>query len=101
MRRFALVGVALALGILTLAPDAFASSARVAALQIGLRAHGLDPGPVDGVRGPLTRRALLAFQRKKGLHCDGELDRKTRRALGRRGRPLLGQRELAVGAVGW
>jgi soluble lytic murein transglycosylase-like protein len=29
------------------------------------------------------------------------LDRPTRRALGRRGRPLLGQRQLALGAVGW
>ncbi|HXF98197.1 MAG TPA: transglycosylase SLT domain-containing protein, partial [Gaiellaceae bacterium] len=28
-------------------------------------------------------------------------DRRTRRAFGVRGRPLLGQRELAVGAVGW
>jgi hypothetical protein len=49
----------------------------------------------------MTRRALLAFQRRKGLLCDGKLDPATRRALGVRGRPLLGRRELAVGAVGW
>ncbi len=101
MRRFAVVGVALSLGILGLAPNALASSAKVAALQVALRAHGLDPGPIDGVRGPMTRRALLAFQRRKGLSCDGKLDPVTRRALGVRGRPLLGQRELTVGAVGW
>jgi LysM repeat protein len=101
MRRFAVVGVALAVGALGLAPEAFAGSARVAALQVALRAHGFAPGPVDGVRGPLTSTALVRFQRARGLSPDGRIDRKTRRALGARGRPLLGQRELAVGAVGW
>jgi soluble lytic murein transglycosylase-like protein len=101
MRRFAVVGVALSLGALGLAPEAFAGSARVAALQVALRAHGFAPGPVDGVRGPLTRSALVRFQRAKKLSPDGKMDRATRRALGSRGRPLLGQRELAVGAVGW
>jgi hypothetical protein len=101
MRRFALIGVAVCLGVLVLAPSGLGANARIAALQIGLRAHGLDPGPVDGVAGPLTRRATLAFQRRKGITCDGTLDPATRRALGRRGRPLLGQRQLTVGAVGW
>jgi Transglycosylase SLT domain/Putative peptidoglycan binding domain/LysM domain len=101
MRRFAVVGVAVSIGVLAFAPSGLAANPRVAALQIGLRAHGLDPGPVDGVAGPVTRRATLAFQRRKGLKCDGTLDRATRRALGRRGRPLLGQRELGLGAVGW
>jgi hypothetical protein len=101
MRRLAVVLLA-SLGLLAVAaPTASGASPQTAALQIGLRAHGFDPGPVDGVSGPLTRRALLAFQRKRGLVCDGKLDRKTRRALGRRGAPLLGQRQLAVGAVGW
>jgi Transglycosylase SLT domain/Putative peptidoglycan binding domain/LysM domain len=104
MRRFGVVGAVLVLGtlgFLGFASEAGAANARVAALQVALRAHGFDPGPVDGVHGRLTRRALLAFQRKRGLVCDGKLDRKTRRALGRRGRPLLGQRHLSVGAVGW
>ncbi len=101
MRRFAVVGAALLLGVLVISPQAFAANARTAALQVGLRAHGLDPGPVDGVVGPQTRRATLAFQKRKGITCDGTLDRATRRALGARGRPLLGQRQLAVGAVGW
>jgi hypothetical protein len=56
---------------------------------------------VDGVRGPLTTKALLAFQRSHGIRATGLVGRQTRRALGRRGRPLLGQRELGVGAVGW
>jgi len=101
MRRFAVVGVALSLGALGLAPEAFAGSARIAALQVALRAHGFAPGPVDGVRGPLTRGALARFQRANELAPNGTMNRATRRAFGTRGRPLLGQRELAVGAVGW
>ena len=46
-------------------------------------------------------RGPRAVPARKGLPPDGKLDPDTRRALGRRGRPLLGQRELAVGAVGW
>jgi len=101
MRRFAVVGVAVAIGVLAFAPSGLAASARVAALQVGLRAHGVDPGPIDGVRGPLTTNALLAFQRAKGIRATGRVGRQTRRALGVWGRPLLGQRELGVGAVGW
>ena len=101
MGRFAAFGVAVSIGVLAFASDGHAASPRVAALQIGLRANGFAPGPVDGVAGPQTRKATLAFQRKKGLHCDGTLDRATQRALGARGRPLLGQRQLAIGAVGW
>jgi LysM repeat protein len=101
MRRFAVVGVAVFIGVLAFAPNGLAASARVAALQVGLRAHGFDPGPVDGVRGAQTTRALLAFQRARGIRPTGLVGRGTKRALGARGRPLLGQRELAVGAVGW
>ena len=101
MRRAVVVGVALSIGLLALAPQAFAGSARVAALQVGLRSHGFDPGPVDGRKGPVTTSALIAFQRARGLSPSGALGPRTRRALGIRGRPLLGQRELAVGAVGW
>ena len=101
MRRFAVVGVAVAIGVLGLVPSGLAANARVAALQIGLRAHGFSPGPVDGVRGPLTSNALIAFQRKRGIRATGRVGAATRRALGTRGRPLLGQRELGVGAVGW
>jgi soluble lytic murein transglycosylase-like protein len=101
MRRFAVVLSASLAIVAVAAPVASGASAQTAALQVGLRAHGLDPGPVDGVHGPQTRRALLSFQRKRGLVCDGKLDRKTRRALGSRGRPLLGQRQLVAGAVGW
>jgi LysM repeat protein len=101
MRRFAVAGVAVSIGVLAFAPSGLAASARVAALQVGLRAQGFDPGPIDGVRGRLTTTALLAFQRANGIRATGLVGRQTRRALGRRGRPLLGQRELGVGAIGW
>jgi hypothetical protein len=101
MRRFAVVGVALSVGVFGFAQDALSANARIAAVQVALRAHGFDPGPIDGVPGPLTRGALASFQRRRKLRADGRIDRPTRRAFGRRGRPLLGQRELAVGAVGW
>ena len=101
MRRFAVVCFALSAAALVAAPHGLAASAQVAALQIALRANGFDPGPVDGARGPLTRHALVSFQRRHGLRSDGELGRATRRALGTRGRPLLGQRQLSVSAVGW
>lgn len=101
MRRFAVACFALSVATLAATPDGLAASARVAALQIGLQARGFHPGPVDGVRGPMTRSALIAFQRKHGLRRDGKIGPRTRRALGIRGRPLLGQRELGIGAVGW
>ncbi len=102
MRRLAVAATALSVAACGLAADdASSANPRIAAVQIALRAHGFDPGAVDGVPGPLTRTALAAFQRKRGLKPDGRIDRKTRRAFGTRGRPLLGQRLLVVGAVGW
>ena len=101
MRRLAVACLLLSGLGLVAAPVGLSASARIAALQIGLRARGFEPGPIDGVRGPLTRAALVRFQRRAGLRADGKLGPATRRALGARGRPLLGQRELAVGAVGW
>lgn len=40
-------------------------------LQEALLALGYDPGGVDGISGPNTRRALRAFQRDRGLRPDG------------------------------
>ena len=101
MCRIAVFGAALLVGVVAGGHHAHAASAPTAALQVGLRAHGFNPGPVDGVRGPQTKGALVAFQRARGLSPDGRLGPATRRALGRRGTPLLGRRELAIGALGW
>jgi hypothetical protein len=86
---------------------ALAGSARaqgnpgVGALQVGLRAQGLYAGPIDGLFGPETARAVRAVQRRSGLVIDGVPGRQTRAALGRYGRPRLGSRLLRVGAFGW
>ena len=100
MRRFAVVGVAVFIGVLVFAPSGLAASARVAALQVALHAHGFDPAPVDGVRGR-SRPAPDRVPACTGHPRHGARRPRTRRALGALGRPLLGQRELGVGAVGW
>jgi len=86
---------------LLLAGTAAASSQSVAALQVALRARGLYTGQVDGVAGPITRKAIVTFQRRHAIPASGRLGKRTRRTLGRLGAPLLGQRELGVGARGW
>ena len=100
MRRQVAIVAAVAAAC-TLAGPAAASSQSVAALQVALRARGLYTGQVDGVPGPLTRRAVVTFQQRHAITANGRVGARTRRALGRLGAPLLGQRELAVGARGW
>ncbi len=100
MRRGVFVGAVL-VTLWTAAPAVGAPKPAVAALQVALRAQGLYPGPVDGLAGPLTRDGLVRFQQARGLEPDATLDKRTRRAFGRLGRPLLGQRELWLGLVGW
>jgi uncharacterized protein (TIGR02594 family) len=36
-------------------------------VQEALRRHGFDPGPVDGIIGPRTESAIVAFKRSRGL----------------------------------
>jgi Peptidase family M23/Putative peptidoglycan binding domain len=86
---------------LALPSQANAASPNVAALQSALTALNLYKGFVDGVRGPLTRAAVIRFQRRRGLLVDGIAGPQTRRALGRRGRPRLGSRVMRLGHSGW
>jgi peptidoglycan hydrolase-like protein with peptidoglycan-binding domain len=46
-------------------------SARVRVLQQRLRALGQQPGPVDGLYGPLTEAAVRRYQSAAGLAVDG------------------------------
>ena len=78
-----------------------ASPASVAALQAALKALHLYAGFVDGIKGPLTRRGVTAFQHRRGLSADGIAGPRTRRALGWRGRPGLGSRVMRFGNRGW
>jgi len=54
----------------------------VAALQRALEDAGFSPGSVDGVFGPATEAAVLAFQRSEKLAADGIVGPNTAEALG-------------------
>jgi murein DD-endopeptidase MepM/ murein hydrolase activator NlpD len=96
------VAVAAVLAASGLAGSAQASGdPAVAALQIALSARRLYNGSVDGVAGPQTASAVRRFQRRKRIPVHGVVDRRTRAALGRLGRPLLGRRVLQFGVAGW
>jgi soluble lytic murein transglycosylase-like protein/peptidoglycan hydrolase-like protein with peptidoglycan-binding domain len=101
VRRTVVIVVAAAVALALAGPAVAAPSARIAALQVALRAHGLYPGAVDGVSGPLTRKAVLTFQRTHRIRTTGKVGITTRCKLGKLGSPLLGQRTLTRGRVGW
>lgn len=101
MRVLGILTAALSACVLA-APAQAAGDPDVAALQVGLRAHGLYGGTVDGVLGPGTQEAVRRLQLKRGLAANGVPGPRTRSALGRFGRHApLGTRTLAVGARGW
>jgi peptidoglycan hydrolase-like protein with peptidoglycan-binding domain len=50
-------------------------------VQQALNALGFDPGPLDGIPGPLTRDAVVQFQAEHNLDPDGIAGPKTRRVL--------------------
>jgi hypothetical protein len=60
----------------TAAPDLAVRAAQAALLYLGI-----DPGPIDGFQGPLTRGALLAFQAREALPLTGLLDERTEATL--------------------
>lgn len=96
--------LAAALALSLSAPPAAAHTSgdpNIAALQVALRAAGAYLGDVDGVRGPATAAAVRAVQRRAGLTVDAIAGPRTRRALGRLGRPALGSRAMRRGHVGW
>jgi glycosyltransferase XagB len=69
-------------------------SERVREVQLRLNALGYPPGPVDGLFGPRTERAVLRFQRAQALRPDGIVGPNTLRRL----RSLSGRlRRLARG----
>lgn len=55
--------------------------AQVRELQESLQDQGVNPGPVDGVMGPLTKQAIQIFQRQEGLAATGEINERTLEAL--------------------
>lgn len=49
--------------------------------QVELHRRGFSCGSIDGVRGPQTAEAMMAFQRNEGLNPTGDLDPATRTLL--------------------
>ena len=64
-------------------------SKAVKVLQRRLASAGFSPGPIDGRYGPLTERAVIGYQAGHGLQVDGIVGPVTRRALAM-ARPVLG-----------
>jgi peptidoglycan hydrolase-like protein with peptidoglycan-binding domain/DNA invertase Pin-like site-specific DNA recombinase len=56
-------------------------SREVRDLQRRLQALGHEPGPIDGLYGPLTEAAVERFQAREGLAVDGTVGPRTTRAL--------------------
>jgi len=96
MRVRIVCGAAFALALALPAVARPAGDADVAALQVGLAAHRLYTGNVDGVAGPAT---LAGVGKLPGATTP--LAAATREALGRFGKHTLGSRPLVVGTSGW
>jgi hypothetical protein len=57
------------------------SAAEIREVQMALVREGFDVGEVDGVMGPRTTEALIAFQRRHGFQATGHIDEQTFAAL--------------------
>ena len=57
-------------------------SERISRVQQALQRKGFDPGPIDGVLGPMTREAVRGYQDRYGMPATGEIDNQTLYALG-------------------
>jgi murein DD-endopeptidase MepM/ murein hydrolase activator NlpD len=101
MRLGALIAPPL-LALALAAPAAGAAAdARIAALQVALRANGVYDGTIDGLSGPQTEQAVRVIQARAKITVDGVVGPETRKALGKLGRPGLGTRTLEIGMQGW
>jgi murein DD-endopeptidase MepM/ murein hydrolase activator NlpD len=100
-RRVALALPLLLAAVVLPAPAYGVPTPGVAALQVGLRAHGLYKGSIDGIRGPRTIAAVRKLQKRSAIAVDGVPGPQTRRALGRFARHRLGSRPLRIGLAGW
>ena len=99
--RYLTGGIALALGCVLVFSVPATAGPKVAAVQVALKRLGLYSATVDGIRGPLTKAAIVRFQRRRGLAVDGVVGPRTRAAFGKRGRPAFGSRTMKRGDRGW
>jgi murein DD-endopeptidase MepM/ murein hydrolase activator NlpD len=103
MSRRRLSAVVVGVGLALAAPVGAATMGDpdVAALQVGLHARSLYGGPIDGLIGPRTERAIRRFQRVHGLPVSGLPGSQTRIAFGLFAEAQLGARLLSPGTAGW
>jgi len=101
MRTRALLALPVVLLAATVTSQAAAWDPGVAALQVGLHSRGLYAGPIDGITGPATQKAIRKLQKHARITVDGVVGPKTRRALGHFARHRLGQRPLHLTNAGW
>jgi Peptidase family M23/Putative peptidoglycan binding domain len=101
MRVRAICALPVVLAAAVFAPQAAGGNAGVAALQVGLQARGLYKGPIDGINGPGTAKAVRRLQKRARIPVDGVVGPQTRKALGHFGRYALGNRPLKRGNTGW
>ena len=101
MLRLVVLLATLACAAIAVAPAAALDKVQVPGLQVALYRKGYYKGPIDGIAGPLTKQAIVRFQRSARLAPDGVAGKKTRAALGRFGRPLFGTRTMSRGMVGF
>jgi peptidoglycan hydrolase-like protein with peptidoglycan-binding domain len=101
VRRIALIGTVFLATAIAAPPAAAMAKHQVAGLQVALYRYGLYKGEIDGVAGPMTKRAVVELQRSAKLEPDGVPGKQTRAALGRYGKPLFGVRTIKRGMVGF
>jgi peptidoglycan hydrolase-like protein with peptidoglycan-binding domain len=53
------------------------STQTVRAAQEALKSKGFDPGPIDGINGPLTHKATREYQEHEHLTANGQLSSAT------------------------
>jgi peptidoglycan hydrolase-like protein with peptidoglycan-binding domain len=101
MRRLSILVATIVAAAIAAGPAPAMAKHQVAGLQVALYRYGLYKGAIDGIAGPLTKRAIVDLQRSAKLEPDGVADKETRAVLGRFGRPLFGTRTLQRGMIGF
>jgi len=88
--------------VLSLTPlvSAASSSGDIKQAQQALLDKGYDPGPIDGIMGPQTRRAIGQYQKSEDLSVTQRLDAKTASRLGVEPESVGGTFKAAGQAVG-
>lgn len=100
-RVLVVIGTVLLLALSGATANAAMGDPQIAALQVALAAQELYHGSIDGLTGPQTEAALLAFQGGAGLEQTGVADDATVQALGGPSRSLTHGHAVRLGDVGW